>query len=290
MTDTIGLNALAMIQALEAGPRAQAFRDKWLDGMVIPRSEVQAWLEEHPVDSPAGVELCELAESLNEDFGPGWRSGAAHFILADVTPELMSVSAKVERYFRSPEHLRGAPVLSPPVRSEIVLRCRPETTDRDLLAAYEAAQTEALAELSIAPRERARPVTSLRTRDLAVFGARVVLEEFACWGEALSAYLREYPEEAATTFSGEQTETENEGRFRRDLRRSYKQVTGFDLDWKPKRGGGAPTLTAQPPDRVFGWYRWRVVGGELETLGTIILENGTEWPWPFKSGWTKGGK
>lgn len=93
MGDNLTLEALAEIQALEAEPLAQAFRDKWMGSKMIGSEEVDAWLSE-AIIAPIGASEFRLlppgptsTESIDDDVravlpaavlkkldGAGWRT------------------------------------------------------------------------------------------------------------------------------------------------------------------------------------------------------------------------
>lgn len=199
------------------------------------------------LDPPEGTalhELGQLAADFSRDFGQEWLSQTVPFVLLGTVPVLQAVAVDSGGLSRR----KGTgPVLSSPMRSpEVLLRCRVQATNADVSGAYQTAQRRLLSGIGIGARERTRPVTSPRTRDLAVFGAHVALGEYASWGAAMLAYSKAYPDDETYTGPGDH------GRFRRDVRRAYQTVTGFDLTWTPKQDGTPPV--------IFSDVR---IGGEL---------------------------
>lgn len=192
-----------------------------------------------------GLLVCRLAEA----FGREWAEQGHLFVLTAEIPTLRPVVfVGVRDTTGSLRRVCGL------LSEEIALFVRPQATTADVTTAYQLAQQRLYEVLSLAPRERIKPMTSERMRDLAVFGARIMFEEFPTWQDARARYEEEYPTDTTYRHSGGQ------GTFRRDVRAAYKRVTGMDLDFMPKRKGAIPTATirlgehevtiqAKPPER-----------------------------------------
>jgi hypothetical protein len=275
MADNLGLVALARIQALEARPRAGEFRKKWLAGRVLGEAGAVAWLlgefnvapadtewftvevtstgyrwrswtsarGVHPWDPQGGTEatndLATLAVGWVQRYG--WTSPAAvAFGLADVEPEIVAVKWDREHSVMPCPGAPGNPSFEiiAPFNERIILTCRPQATLAEVARAYQEAQRSLRLEAMV-PRERTRPMTSPRRVDLAVIGGRICSGEFESWTAAWDAYGDEHE---ASTENPDPTykEPHTKGRFRKDVRDSFKQTTGLDLDFQPNRQGGPP--------------------------------------------------
>ena len=213
--------------------RLQGYRWRSID------AEHRAAVHETPSDSPMralGLLVCMMAES----FGREWAEQGHLFVLTGEIPTLRPVVAVSLRSTKP--RLR---TLSGPLSEEIALFMRPQATTADVTVAYQAAQRRLYEVLDLAPRERIKPMQSQRMRDLAVFGARVLREEFPTWQDARAAFLAEYPDEPSYRDGSTQ------GTFRRDVRTAYKRVTGLELDFRPtKAKGTGPTAILQLGEHV----------------------------------------
>ena len=264
MAENLSLVALARIQALEAAPSAEAFRETRLAGGSLDAGEVVAWLrselgartDEDCFDVSAaedGTYLWSAGAAAHE--GMGWRpyspEGAATddlaalavrwselygwtsaqtfaFALGDEVPVLLAVKWNVSLSARVGREVSG------PLSQRIRLECRQHATTDEVAHAYREAQARARAIEGMQPRIRSKPITSQRSVGLAVMGARVLLGEFASWVDARTAYNAAFPDEPAYTSAAAQ------GLFRRDVRDAYRRVTGLTLGWQPDRKGEAP--------------------------------------------------
>ena len=152
-------------------------------------------------------------------------------VLLGETPFLQPVRAEV-----SAEGRLGldATLAAGPGFTEITLRCRPQATQQEVADWYEAARRHSFEGFpGLSAGERIRAVTSERTRDQAILGARIAQGEFESWRGALDAYLDSHKSERLT-YAPSDGEVEM-GRFRRDTRAAYKRVVGFNLDFRPTK-------------------------------------------------------
>ncbi|MDP2402189.1 MAG: hypothetical protein Q8M66_09430, partial [Actinomycetota bacterium] len=170
--------------------------------------------------------LGSLVCFLGEAFGREWVDQGAMFVLADRVPELRAATfvARHEVLSREPRDVSG------PLSQEIVLFVRPQATLADVSETYRRAQERLIGAARLQPRERIKPMTSPRMRDLAVLGGRIAIGAFDSWADALAVYESEHADDP-TYHDG------NKGRFRRDVRTAYKRVTGLDLDFQPDKRG-----------------------------------------------------
>lgn len=274
MSENLGLVALARIQALEARPCAEAFRAKWLAGRTLDEAGAVDWLrrelgaecdhdhfgvhvdkEGNPAwrSGPAAGELGGLSsnrgiasdELAEASFGwverYGWASwDALLFALADIQPVIAAVECSWRQSWGPFDGVAG------PLNERIVLTCRPQATVADVTRAYQEAQRGIRLE-AMAPRERTKPMTSSRRVDLAVMGGRVCLGEFESWAAAMSAYNAEHANNTENV-DASYWAADQKGRFRRDVRDSFKQATGLDLDFQPDRRGLPPILSLEVQD------------------------------------------
>lgn len=262
MRQDLGLQALAEIQAREAQPIAQVFRNKWLDGGYFEDTEgADAWLrtlidgdqttagrvqlwyrppfaadgrlwtsnggswssDEHAVLR----DLADTALALSSAFGWEWYEQTSDYVLANLTPCLQLVRADILDL----EYEGTAPLVSGSIPG-IQLTIRPQATMADVTLAYREALGFLYGRRKLGPRERIRAMSSERTRDLAVIGGRIALGDFASWADALETYRKEHPTDS--TYHRPH-EPPDKGLFRRDVRRSYAQATGQSLDFQPDR-------------------------------------------------------
>lgn len=239
----LSLVALARIQALEARPEAERFRARWLGGRTLDASEADSWAGGDE-DSGSQSELDTATSDWSDRYG--WtETDGRRFALSDVTPTLRPVEPSIQRSLRAPGGVTGA------LSERITLRCRPQATVSDVAAAYQHAQRAALSLTALAPRERTRPMTSPRRVDLAVMGARIYLNEFKSWPDARAAYNAEHTSEVSvrpdltggpdSTYESDDTQ----GRFRKDVRDSFRQATGMTLDFQPARTNRPPTVSLE---------------------------------------------
>ena len=311
----LALEALATIQALDAEPVAQAFRDRWLAGAKfadeagaiawmqsvagaplplevvfrIPVSNDEARQSAQAEIGKSGDERTALRESWARDLlrdhadvlvssyvlAPvpetirfvevDSADGQAHQFWADEGTALADLAASVEQLVKTyrwdeqqamrfvlgaenqiaipacsvqvrRERRRGAvrdrtPAASPYL-SEIVLRCRPQVTKKQVADAYDQARRSLLLESGIEPGERNRGTTSARTRDLAILAFRIHLGTFASWRAAFDGYALESPSDASE-YQPKYGGPVRIGTFRRDVRNAYERVTGWELVWRP---------------------------------------------------------
>lgn len=157
---------------------------------------------------------------------------AERFILLGELPVLRAVHAE---YLTSIRMGDGVTPGSGPYSTEITLRCRPQATQQDVADAYEAVRSCALHnEFGLAVKARIRATTSERSRDLAVLGARIAANGFVSWEAARSVYLESHEKESL--IYGPEKGEDAMGRFRRDTRAAFRQVTGLDLHFRPTKG------------------------------------------------------
>jgi hypothetical protein len=310
MTENLGLVALARIQALEVRPEAEEFRAKWLTGQALDADDVVAWLRRELGAGPdedrfdvlprevgylwcgfpsafAGTAEGQVAYDVESEplddlasTALGWRErygwtlwSALAFALADVDPVILAVEARLSRSLSTARY-----GVSGPLSERITLVCRPQATRAEVATAYQEAQRHLLRSVTLAPRERTKPMTSPRRVDLAVVGGRIFLGEFGTWAEAMATYNIERPKEKAyreDQYHG-RTQQSAKGRFRRDVRDSFRQTTGLDLDFKPDRRGGPATVSMGYKDSAKGW-----TGTASDATGTLRSKRGR--------GATKGG-
>ena len=186
-----------------------------------------------PTKRPSAMwELGVLVCILGEAFGREWINQGAAFVLANAVPVLSPVP---DWWGVHKVRTGGLRNVSGPVSDEIVLFIRPQATFADVTTAYRHAQERIWEAVRWAPRERVKPMTSERMRDLAILGGRVALHDFATWQDALDTYESEHPSE--TTYRDR-----NIGRFRRDVRMAYERVTALELNFQPDRRGTAPEV------------------------------------------------
>lgn len=168
--------------------------------------------------------LQAVCTTLEERYG--WQPAQAQFyVLLGTVPVLASirVSRRTRMELGGDTHPAGA------FSSEIILEIRPQTTQQAVGNAYEAAREEMLTGLFGLPTgQRNKPISSPRTRDLAILAGRIVRGDYATWEEARSDYIERCPEEGLTY-------AEDMGRFRRDTRAAFLKITGVQLDWQPMK-------------------------------------------------------
>jgi hypothetical protein len=311
----LSLEALARIQALDAEPLAQAFRDKWLDGVTFTseeeaiawmqsvagptrpnelvfrirlsaqesRAEMERWIGKSPgdqgtmqrewaertldehrgalisdyklapvkptieyreVDSPRGYEhafwaepgtaLADLAElmALLENKYRWDARQAIRYVLGGGEPVIPLLAVSTRSELRLGAALDRGCHASSPYLSEIILRCRPQATKKQVAEAYDEARRTLLTDALIEPGERNRATTSERTRDLAVLAFRIHRGDFTDWHDAFTTYRAQTPQDAreyVSTTSGKP----RMGTFRRDTRNAYRRVTGHELIFRP---------------------------------------------------------
>jgi hypothetical protein len=311
----LALEALATIQALDAEPVAQAFRDKWLDGAKFSdEAAAVAWMQSVagapfplevvfriPVSNDearqraqaeigkSNEERAALRESWARDllreheaalvsrymltpvpetirFAEAESAGGeVHQFWADERTALADLATTVQglvktyrwdeqqamRFVLGAANQIAIPAMRVQVRSElrigatrdrtpaaspylseIVLRCRPQVTKKQVADAYDQARRSLLLESGIEPGERNRATTSERTRDLAVLAFRIHLDTFASWRAAFDAYALESPGDASE-YQPKYGGPVRIGTFRRDVRNAYERVTGWELVWRP---------------------------------------------------------
>lgn len=202
---------------MHEGPQYAVFELLSEDGALIDRQYIQP---ESALESLQG--LCEKLSDLY-----GWsRHQGQMFILLGTIPVLEPIRVQI----RTTRQLGTASRLAAgPNSTEIVLTVRPQATQQSVANAYEAARTEMLTGIFELPAGlRNKPITSTRTRDLAILGGRIVRGDFKTWDEARASYMHEFPEE-------EFHYAENMGRFRRDCKAAFLKVTGLKLDWQPQK-------------------------------------------------------
>ncbi len=277
MADDLGLSALAKIQALEASPRAVDFRREWLGGETLADSgAATGWLRDKlhsdadrfivspyvadpvswscyatdmrannvtPAEDSSVWALGVAVRKLALAFGREWLEQGPAYMLADVVPTLEPVRTAYEGC----GDVEGLPRVSGPSSYQVVLTIRPQATIADVTSAYQAS----LNRLPMAPRERAKPMSSPRMAELAVIGARAYLLEFNSWQEARAVYNSENTMETAYV------DGDKQGQFRRDVRLAYKRVTGLDLDWKPRGGDASAHISTDLRHPFFFADHWR---------------------------------
>jgi hypothetical protein len=142
---------------------------------------------------------------------------AQQFVLIGRIPELKSVRA--EGTYTAMLGTALTPGRSP-WAATIVLTCRPQATKEEVADCYQAARSKML-EGALGERlgARNRALTEPRTRDLAVLGARVWHGEFASLEAVFEAHLEDYPTDINLPMKT----------FKRDLKWSFKRVTGYAL-------------------------------------------------------------
>ena len=224
----LALEALARMQAMDAEPLAQRFRDKWLDGQRITSYGEQVdWLESREGEAAIG-DLEALVEDLAVRYA--WeRADAKVFILRGEAPTLPLWRVSALR--REPSD-KTNPATST-WTNEIVLRVRPQATKRQVGEAYEALRRVMLIDNGMEPGERNRSTSAPRTRDLAVLGYRIWRGDFPTWRAAFEAYRDEHPGDASLYVSPS-TGRPQLKTFTRDTKNAYQRVTGLDLI--PKAG------------------------------------------------------
>jgi hypothetical protein len=223
----VALEALAAIQALDAEPVAVAFRDQWLAGRELFGSIGHAVQWKQGASREALDSLAKSVEHLTTRYHWSPESAEA-FILRGETPDLPLVTTGVRRAAPSDP---GNPAMSV-FTDEIVLRCRPQATMKEVAHAYEQLRRVCVRSAGIEPGIRNRPTTSERTRDLAVLGYRIWRGDFEDWHDAFRAYEAEHPDDA-TEYRVKSTDKVWIKTFRRDTRAAYERVTGCYLDWRP---------------------------------------------------------
>ncbi len=170
---------------------------------------------------------------------------AVMFILTGELPiqGLIETSSLQETRIRS---ATDSTIASLPMSREIVIRCRPQATQKQVADAYEAQRRSSLEiwekldpsasltpplltpPLISAPGERNRRTNSPYTPDRAVLVARVLSGEFESAAHARDVYVREHPDEELTYPSTH----DGISRFRRDMRAAWRRITGRDFTFK----------------------------------------------------------
>lgn len=202
---------------MHGGPGYAMFDLLSEDGVLIDRQYIRP--------GSALESLQGLCDKLSDLYG--WsRHQCQMFILLGTIPVLEPIRVQI----RTTRQVGSAARLAAgPNSTEIILTVRPQATQQSVANAYEAGRTEMLTGLFELPAGlRNKPITSTRTRDLAILSGRIVRGDFKTWDEARAAYMGEFPEE-------EFTYAENMGRFRRDCKVAFLKVTGLKLDWQPQK-------------------------------------------------------
>ena len=221
--EDLALQALAEIQALDAAPSAQRFRDDWLDGRQLPATEVMTWSGGTAADSALAV----LAGGMADHYG--WSDDHARaFILADCAPHLALFETGVLRH---PPGEPGNPAAST-FTNKVVLVVRPQATKQEVADAYDQLRRVLLVQEGVEVGERNRATSSPRTRDLAVLGYRIWRGDFETWHSAFVAYETDHPEDAAA-YRSRTSGKVGVKTFRRDVYNAYLRVTGCPLTWQP---------------------------------------------------------
>lgn len=192
-----------------------------------PRAYVhQFWAEPGTALADLAATVAVLAKTYRWD-----SRDALRFVLGGVKPVIPVMRVQVRQETRLGRAKDRTPAASPYL-SEIVLRCRPQVTKKQVADAYDQARRSLLLETGIEPGERNRATTSERTRDLAVLAFRIHLGTFASWRAAFDAYALESPGDASE-YQPKYGGPVRIGTFRRDVRNAYERVTGWELVWRP---------------------------------------------------------
>jgi len=191
------------------------------------RDEHQFWADEGTALADLAATVAQLVKTYRWDEQPALRfvMGGANQIV------IPAMRVQVRSELRIGATRDRTPAASPYL-SEIVLRCRPQVTKKQVADAYDQARRSLLLESGIEPGERNRATTSARTRDLAILAFRIHLGTFASWRAAFDGYALESPGDASQ-YQPKYGGPVRIGTFRRDVRNAYERVTGWELVWRP---------------------------------------------------------